>query len=452
MNFERLRKGLFLIRQSPGLSGKITTARQLALVLTRSRFSAPTQIVSDTVAANAWAEFHLLRLVNRDVNVRIDRTAAPKVWFILPDLDAKLVFGGYIALFQFAKFLHGLGIETGFLVLSKIAPRAELLRSFERNAVVHEVLARSDLARLGVSRTLRLGAADMLVCYNWTTALVAAKMARFLDDPAYYYFVQEDERIFYPNDSSRFLCESVFHQTPRPRLICNSQKLLDHLTRERLVYSDTIAGVFEQGLPGSDLPDRLTLENRRPRRFVFYGRPEDHARRNLMTVALMALAKAVQAGVFAKEPWEFCMLGSQQMGERFPLEGIEIRSLPNQPYADYRRTLTTFDVGMSLMYAPHPSVPPFEMVRSGVITVVNTTMERPVEWYRGISENFEPAAPTVEALAEAIGRAVRRVDDVAARLAASSTYHPATWEESFADLPGALRHRIFAQIKRETVR
>jgi hypothetical protein len=94
--------------------------------------------------------------------------------------------------------------------------------------------------------------------------------------------------------------------------------------------------------------------------------------------------------------------------------------------------------------APHPSVPPFEMVRSGIVTVVNAMPARPAKWYRAISGNFEPAEPTVDGLARAIAHAAARVGDVDARLAAARTYHPADWEDAFAAMAGKLSHPLFA--------
>ncbi len=266
----------------------------------------------------------------------------------------------------------------------------------------------------------------------------------FSADPAYYYFVQEDERIFYPNDSYSFLCESLFFRSPRPRLICNSQRLLDHLKREGLADDQTEAAVFEQGIPEAPLPSADEISARETRRFVFYGRPEAHAKRNLMTIALMAIDRAARDRAFVDGPWEFYMMGSSRMGKSFALGGLTINCLPNQSYEAYRKQLAGFDVGMVLMYAPHPSVPPFEMVRSGVVTVVNTTISRDADWYRSVSANFEPAEPTVEGLAEAIVRAAARCSDGAARHAAAASYHPSNWSDSFTGMTGTLTHPLLA--------
>jgi hypothetical protein len=158
----------------------------------------------------------------------------------------------------------------------------------------------------------------------------------------------------------------------------------------------------------------------------------------------MALAQAVREGAFAGAAWEFYMIGSMRMGAQFSVGGVTVTALPNTGYDAYRAGLLQFDAGMALMSAPHPSVPPFEMVRSGIVTVVNAMPARPADWYRGISGNFEPADATVDGLAAAIARAAGRVADVDARLAAARTYHPADWEDAFAAMAGKLSHPLFA--------
>ena len=438
--------GLQMVRLAPGVQAKLATAAQLVRVATRSRLSgkhAQARPPAETVAANAWADYHLLSFVARPVNARVIDGRPPRLVAVIPELDPSVIFGGYLAFFQFLAFLQRRGVGVDLVVLKPPLAAHRLQEAFRASPLVQGVLSQATIAPLGVGRTVAIGALDAVLCYNWTTALVAAKLAQALHIPAYHYFIQEDERVFYPSDSHRFLAESIFHASPRPRLICNSAKLAEALLRDGLVDGTSEIAVFEQGIPDAPLPARSDLVARRVRRFVFYGRPEDHARRNLMTVALMALSRAVQNEAFAADPWEFYMIGSSRMGDQFSLGGITVTALPNCDYDSYRASLGQFDAGMALMSAPHPSVPPFEMVRSGIVTVVNTTIARPADWYLGISANFEPAQPTVDGLATAIARAVARTGNIKARLAAARTYHPADWEDSFRAMAGKLSHPLF---------
>jgi hypothetical protein len=439
----KLCAGLHMLRLTPGLRAKTAMLRQLARVAL-ARAPVTKAAADDQVATQAWADFHLLSFVNRPVNVRLVSDRAPRLVAILPELNPSVIFGGYIAFFQFLAFLQRRGVQVDLLVLKPLAAGASPAEMFAGNPLVRDVIGKAGVAAMGVGRTVAVGEGDAILCYNWTTALVAAKIAAAQGAAAYTYFVQEDERVFYPSDSHRFLAESIFHGNPRPNLICNSAKLAEALQRDGLTDPATEIAVFEQGIPDAPLPSREALAARDVRRFVFYGRPEDHARRNLMTIAMMALAQAVRNGAFAGAAWEFYMIGSMRMGAQFSVGGVTVTALPNTGYDAYRAGLLQFDAGMALMSAPHPSVPPFEMVRSGIVTVVNTMPARPADWYRGISGNFEPADATVDGLAAAIARAAERVADVDARLAAARTYHPADWEDAFAAMAGKLSHPLFA--------
>jgi hypothetical protein len=448
---DKLLAGLQMIWLAPGLHAKKATLVQLVRVARSSRLAAsrtPSKSgatsADETVAANAWADFHLLSFVDRPVNVRLVDGRAPRLVAVVPELNPSVIFGGYIAFFQYLAYLQRRGVTVELLVLKPGLVTERGTEAFAGNPLVQDVLARATVTVLGVARTVALGTKDAILCYNWTTALVAAKLAGALDMPAYHYFIQEDERVFYPSDSHRFLAESIFHSAPRPRLICNSAKLAAALLRDGLIDGHSEVAVFEQGIPDAALPTRSELAARTTRRFVFYGRPEDHARRNLMTIALMALSQAARDGAFDAAHWEFYMIGSTRMGAQFALGGITVTALPNSDYDSYRRGLLRFDAGMALMSAPHPSVPPFEMVRSGIVTVVNTTVARPADWYSGISANFEPAEPTVYGLARAIARAAARVGDARARLAAAKTYHPTDWEQSFAAMSSGLSDPVLA--------
>ena len=327
------------------------------------------------------------------------------------------------------------------IIQKNTGTKDELLLALKGNALIHNVIEKAEIESLGVSRTLRLGADDALVAYNWTTTLIAQKAGKFLNDPHFYYFAQEDERIFYPNDSTRFMAESVFHLGPR--LICNSGNLRDHFKAEGLIPDGAECAVFEQGIPPCVLPDVAELAGRKVRKFLFYGRPEDHAKRNLYTIAIMALERAIAARAFSNEPWEFYMLGSSAMGETFSVQGREVKCLPRMGYVDYLSVLPGFDLGMCLMYAPHPSVPPFEMVRAGVVTVVNRYKSRDADWYAGISGNFVVGDATGQGMAAALIEGARKTADYENRLREAHSFHPDSWHETFTGITDQLSHRAF---------
>jgi hypothetical protein len=97
------------------------------------------------------------------------------------------------------------------------------------------------------------------------------------------------------------------------------------------------------------------------------------------------------------------------------------------------------------MYAPHPSILPFEMASAGLVTVTNTFGTRDVATLRAISGNLVPAKPEVAALAQALKTAWERRTDYAARIAGSHLDWSNSWEKTFnASFRDAILKRIKA--------
>jgi hypothetical protein len=93
--------------------------------------------------------------------------------------------------------------------------QAALMQSFAGNALVHGVLAAGPIEAMAYRA--RCGCRPATCWWlNWTTALWRRGW-RGLWPIGLLLLRQEDERIFYANDSYRFLAESVFLQDPRPR-------------------------------------------------------------------------------------------------------------------------------------------------------------------------------------------------------------------------------------------
>ena len=145
-------------------------------------------------------------------------------------------------------------------------------------------------------------------------------------------------------------------------------------------------GVFATGRPDGER-DSISFENavtpvgpveadelRRPGRgLLFYARPEEHAARNLFEIGALALDEALASGRF--EGWELSGVGTVEPdGGRLPLprSGASVELIARSAQADYARLLRSFDVGLALMYTPHPSLVPIEMCAAGMSTVTNT--------------------------------------------------------------------------------
>ena len=77
---------------------------------------------------------------------------------------------------------------------------------------------------------------------------------------------------------------------------------------------------------------------------------------------------------------------------------------PAPPQAGYADLLRAHDVGLALMYTPHPSLVPIEMASAGMLTVTNSFENKTAAAMAAISSNLITAEPRIEAIAAGLRR------------------------------------------------
>ena len=173
------------------------------------------------------------------------------------------------------------------------------------------------------------------------------------------------------------------------------------------------------------------LDPGRRRGLLCYARPEAHAARNLFEVVILSVRKAIERG-YIDRSWNILGVGSLQDIDAIDLGGgcsMNIKS--KLSLEDYTRLLQEYDVGLSLMWAPHPSVVPFEMAASGIVSVTNTFVNRPASWFKRFGANVVPVNPTLEGIVAGIGVAVTRAGNYEQRLRSAAAVKTKSWDEVF---------------------
>ena len=66
-----------------------------------------------------------------------------------------------------------------------------------------------------------------------------------------------------------------------------------------------------------------------------------------------------------------------------------------------RELLRDHDVGLALMYTPHPSLVPIEMASAGMMTVTNSFENKTAEAMAAISPNLIAAEPSLDGIVAA---------------------------------------------------
>jgi hypothetical protein len=177
--------------------------------------------------------------------------------------------------------------------------------------------------------------------------------------------------------------------------------------------------------------DVQDLAGRSPKKLLFYARPEPHAARNMFELGIAALARAAQAGLFARG-WELYGIGTVGSARTIPLgNGVAMRLLPRQTQETYREVLRGHDLGLALMYTPHPSLVPIEMASAGMWTVTNTFANKSETTLQAISSNLIAVPPTVEGVLHGLRQAVAQSDDLEQRVRGAQVNWSTSWEQSF---------------------
>lgn len=366
------------------------------------------------------------------------RAQRRRLTFVLPTIDPDIMFGGYIAALHLMRRASERGLALRLLVTED--PRYNLplaLAKLEHRSGIYEAIRDAEVIDLTHRKHLvPVADDDRFICYSAWTGLQAAEMARATSFGRFLFLLQEYEAIFHPNDSQRAIVESVYRLPHIP--VFNSTLLRNYFRDNRLgVFgggqTEPTHFVFEHALASVTPPEAADLDARESRKLLFYARPEDHAARNLFEIGVMALKLAIRRGGFNRH-WTFEGIGT--LGEKYRIELDEGRILEIKPKIDqggYESALRGYDAGMSLMFAPHPSVIPFEMASAGLVVVTNTYGTRDAAVLQAISRNIVPADPSVEGIAEALVEAARRAEDSAARIAGSRLKVSKDWNASFGD-------------------
>ncbi len=180
-----------------------------------------------------------------------------------------------------------------------------------------------------------------------------------------FYLIQEDERSFFPYGDDHLLCTEMM-QDPDIHFIVNSRMLADFLAVEGFSNIRQNGVWFEPAWPQETFyaEDRdINLK----RNFFFYARPNNV--RNLFYRGIEVIEKAVVKGILNPAEWDFHFAGRDI--PNLQINGFSPQHYENLTWAEYAALVRKMDLGLCLMYTPHPSYPPLDLAASGAIAVTN---------------------------------------------------------------------------------
>ena len=376
--------------------------------------------------------------------VRADAPARVNV--LVPTIDLDHLFGGYIAKFNLARRLAERGARVRIVTVDPTGPLAP---GWQREVEAYSGLAglfdRVEVAFARESGALEVSPDDRFVATTWWTAHVAhAALDELGGGRRFLYLVQEHEPFTFPMGSLAALAEASY-ALPHAALF-STELLRDFFAVRSLgVFAGgaeagaAASATFQNAITAIEPPVAAELAGRRPRRLLFYARPEPHAARNMFELGMLGLRRAAERGAFA-DGWFLYGIGTVGSERRLDVGGgASLELVPRAPQSAYGELLRGHDVGLALMYTPHPSLVPIEMASAGMVTVTNAFANKTGAALAAISPNLVCAEATVDGVADALCAAVAASGDVEARVRGSAVAWSRDWDVSFDD---ALMERV----------
>ncbi|SMX46419.1 rhamnosyltransferase WsaF family glycosyltransferase [Actibacterium lipolyticum] len=329
---------------------------------------------------------------------------APVMNILVPTLNPAEIFAGIVTALDFGTGLAERGVPVRFIAtdLPIAAPSASL------EFILQRVQGSADRMRTSGRISIQCGCNDRrLVCHPqdrffataWWTAHQAnhiLQSGRF-SQTRFHYLIQDFEPNFYPWGAEYAGAMESYAFDFHP--IFNTSLLRDYFAEHGFTFAGPSTQVFRPSIDISryaDLPSK-----RRPdhKLIALYGRPE--VARNMFPVAVDALSRFLRDSGLKRDDVSVVSVGLKHGDIELP-GNIRLRSLGKLPWSDYPSFLSTVDLGLSLMYSPHPSHLPIEMAAAGANVVTNSFGPKDLSQ---LSPAIISGAPTAPALTAALKQA-----------------------------------------------
>ena len=399
--------------------------------------SLPLAKISAPVAEHPSVSF--IRQKIAPLKLRVSGKFPQRVNILTGIIDFKYFFGGFISVFNLAKRLVQEGYNVRMIITDdcpfepllwrqKIQGYQGLEDIFDLVEVIYDPYR---------SESIECNKKDVFMATSWWTAHIANHTLKYLNAHKFIYLSQEYEPVFY-NNGTFYVLSRQSYDFPH-YAIFSTEIIRDYHRQNKIgLFKDDIqlgeecSVSFENAVLKFNI-DEANIRGRKIKKLLFYARPEDHAARNLFELGVLALSNVIRDGHFNLDSWEFYGIGSLDTSKSVSLysDNSHFKLLPRMNLSEYRDLLPKFDIGLSLMLSPHPSLVPIEMAAAGMLTVTNTFANKTKECLNNISTNFITAEPSLEGIEQALITAVRNVKDYSGRIKGANVNWSQSWEDSF---------------------
>ena len=373
------------------------------------------------------------------LKLRVSGNFPRRVNILTGIIDFKYFFGGFISVFNLAKRLVGEGYNVRMIITDECPFEPLLWRQkiqgyegledfFDLVEVIYDPYR---------SESIECNKKDVFMATSWWTAHIANHTLKYLNTDRFIYLSQEYEPVFY-NNGTFYVLSRQSYDFPH-YAIFSTEIIRDYHRQNKIgLFKDDIqlgeeySVSFENAVLKFNI-DEANIRGRKIKKLLFYARPEEHAARNLFELGVLALSNIIRDGHFNLDSWEFYGIGSLDASKSISLysDNSHLKLLPRMNLNEYKELLPKFDIGLSLMLSPHPSLVPIEMAAAGMLVVTNTFANKTKECLKNISTNFITAEPSLGGIEQGLITAVRNVKDYSSRIKGANVNWSQSWEGSF---------------------
>lgn len=384
--------------------------------------------------------FHKIMITEKHIeSIKIEKVSSinqRRVSIFLSKIDFNYLYGGYFGMLKFAKLFHHNGYKVRILLTNSNEIRLDewekKITKYKGLEDIFDIFEFESVYNRDKKYTFYED--EELIATSWWTAHITEGVRKQLNKDKFIYFIQEFEPIFYEFGSMYALALESY--TFPHFAVFSTKFILDYFKKESLGVFNKTKGIinsiyFENAIV--NLEPSKNIATRKTKKLLFYFRPEKHATRNMFEMGFLALKQALKSGVLQNGNWEFYGMGSflSEKTEIPILENYKLKIIPKTNLEKYKNLIPEFDIGLSLMLSPHPSLVPFEMCKAGLNVVTNSFENKTKEKMQKISSNFYVAEPTISSIAKAITDAVADIEKYGKRISGAKIQWPTDWNNSF---------------------
>ena len=362
-------------------------------------------------------------------NVIVDKNKIPAINIFIPAINETALTAGPIGILYFAKWL----VENNYNVaIYALSPNFNTAILKETNSL-EILLEKAKITEWSNISEIVVSPDDICVATLWNTAYIAKHVQSFCNSSEFIYIIQDYESIFYANSSISALIENTYSFNYFP--LFSTQALKDFFYKNNIGnISDRIQSyeIFNTAA-SAYLPNYNEFSNRSgKKKFVFYGRP--HRKRNCFELGIEVIAQAVEKGILSTDEWDFYSVGASE-GKIKINNDLSIYALPFMSVSEYKKIIYQYDLALSLMMSPHPSMVPIDLALSGVPVVTNTYKNKDEKYLKSISENIYSSNLNIDSLLYTLEKACEKVNDYKTRYEnAKKSDYPQNWDYVFTNM------------------